>query len=157
MGTFLPGFVPGSKFLCQPGTFSVFFVPKLCLVGTFLPGFVPGSKFLCQPGTFSVFFVPKWCLVGTFLSGFVPGKCISCVLGPFQSGFVFRAVTVGRQMQIYVGKVVGMVLKKKMLRQVFLFLDFAVFRKSNLVNLPFIGKALGWILFVTNISECVRF
>ena len=66
-------------------------------------------------------------------------------------------MTVGRQMQIYVGKVVGMVLKKKMLRQVFLFLDFAVFRKSNRVNLPFIGKAPGWILFVTNISECVRF
>lgn len=63
----------------------------------------------------------------------------------------------GQQMQIYVGKVVCMVLKKKMLRQVFLFLDFAVFRKSNLVNLPFIGKAPGWILFVTNISECVRF
>lgn len=63
----------------------------------------------------------------------------------------------GQQMQIYVGKVVDMVLKKKMLRQVFLFLDFAVFRKSNRVNLPFIGKTPGWILFVTNISECVRF
>ena len=63
----------------------------------------------------------------------------------------------GQQMQIYVGKVVGMVLKKKMLRQVFLFLDFAVFRKSNRVNLPSIGKVPGWILFVTNISECVRF
>lgn len=63
----------------------------------------------------------------------------------------------GQQMQIYVGKEVGMVLKKKMLRQVFLFLDFAVFRKSNRVNLPFIGKTPGWILFVTNISECVRF
>lgn len=188
MGTFSPGFVPGSDFFCRLGTFSIFFVPKLCLVGTFLSGFVPGKCISFVLGTFSVFFVPKWCLVGTFLPGFVPGKCIPCVLGTLQSGFVFRASrSRQRQTQRQAGagrgrggqvqpeparacqgqsgptdanicrEGGGYGSEKENVAAGFSFFGFAVFRKSNRVNLPFIGKAPGRILFVTNISECVRF
>lgn len=67
MGSFPPGFVPGSKFLCQPGTFSVFFVPKWCLVGTFLPGFVPGKRL----------FVPAGHIFGLFCAQVVSGGHVS--------------------------------------------------------------------------------